>query len=156
MKGDKNCFNPKTPDFENQVRSSFARQAVMKLIGAELAKVAPGEVEIQLPFRNDLTQQHGFLHAGIITTIVDNACGYAALSLMPDNATVLTIEFKVNFLSPAKGELFLAKGKVVKPGHTITVCAGEVFSLEGEKQKLIATMTATMIMLQGRPGIPPG
>jgi uncharacterized protein (TIGR00369 family) len=128
----------------------------MNLIGAELVKVVPGEVEIQIPYRHDLTQQHGFLHAGIITTIVDSACGYAAFSLMPPDASVLTVEFKVNLLSPAKGELFVARGKVVKPGRTITVCSGEVFSMDDEEPKLLATMTATMIMLQGRPGVTPG
>jgi uncharacterized protein (TIGR00369 family) len=149
-------FSPRTPDFQHRVQSSFAKQSVMNLIGAELVKIVPGEVEIQIPFRNDLTQQHGFLHAGIITTVVDSACGYAALSLMPAEASVLTVEFKVNLLSPAKGEWFLARGKVVKPGRTITVCSGEVYSMGEVKPKLVATMTATMMMLQGRPGVTPG
>lgn len=156
MSEPKGRFTPSTPDFEYRVRSSFSQQSVMNLIGAKIVKVVPGEVDIQIPFRKDLTQQHGFLHAGIITTIVDSACGYAALSLMPTDASVLTVEFKVNFLSPAKGEWFIAKGKVVKPGRTITVCSGEVFTLGAEEPKLIATMTATMLMLQGRPGIMPG
>jgi uncharacterized protein (TIGR00369 family) len=146
-------FAPQTPDFDNRVRSSFAKQAVMNLIGAELVKVLPGKVEILLPFRNDLTQQHGFLHAGIITTLVDSACGYAALSLMPAGASVLTVEFKVNLLAPAKGERFVARGKVVKPGRTITVCAGEVFALGSEDPKSVSTMTATMMTLQGRPDV---
>ncbi len=149
-------FAPQTPDFDNRVRSSFAKQAVMNLIGAELVKVLPGKVEILLPFRNDLTQQHGFLHAGIITTLVDSACGYAALSLMPAGASVLTVEFKVNLLAPAKGERFVARGKVVKPGRTITVCSGEVFALGSEEPKLVSTMTATMMTLQGRPDVAEG
>ncbi len=149
-------FVPLTPDFDDRVLSSFAKQPVMKLVGAELVKVLPGEVEILLPFRHDLTQQHGFLHAGIITSIVDSACGYAALSLMPAGASVLTVEFKVNLLAPAKGERFLARGKVVKPGRTITVCSGEVISLSLEETKLVATMTATMMTLQGRPGVTEG
>jgi uncharacterized protein (TIGR00369 family) len=152
----KNGFTPQNPDFANRVQSSFAQQSVMNLIGAELVKVLPGEVEILIPFRDNLTQQHGFLHAGIITTIVDSACGYAALSLMPVGASVLTIEFKVNLLAPAKGERFLARGTVVKPGKTITVCSGEVFALGSEEPKLVATMTATMMTLQGRPGVTEG
>ncbi|ODA40646.1 PaaI family thioesterase [Desulfosporosinus sp. BG] len=129
MAESKSGFTPQTPDFLNRVQSSFAQQSVMNLIGAELVKVLPGEVEISIPFRDNLTQQHGFLHAGIITTIADSACGYAAFSLMPAGASVLTVEFKVNLLAPAKGERFVAKGLVVKPGRTITVCSGEVFTL---------------------------
>ncbi|EHQ89201.1 PaaI family thioesterase [Desulfosporosinus youngiae] len=146
----KTNFIPQNPDFEDNVRTSFSQQSVMNLIGAELTKVLPGEVEILMPFRNDLTQQNGFLHAGIVTTIVDSACGYAAFSLMPADSSVLSIEFKVNLLSPAKGEMFLARGKVVKPGRTINFCSGEVFSIIGDEQKLVATMSATMIMLKDR------
>jgi len=152
----KGGFLPQAPDFADRVQSSFSQQSVMNLIGAKLTKVLPGEVEIQIPFRDDLTQQHGFLHAGIITTIVDSACGYAAFSLMPAGASVLTIEFKVNLLAPAKGERFLARGMVVKPGKTITVCSGEVFALGEKDPKLIATMMATMMTLQGRPGVSVG
>ena len=152
----KSGFPTQTSDFANRVQSSFAQQSVMNLIGAELVKVLPGEVEISIPFRDNLTQQHGFLHAGIITTIVDSACGYAAFSLMPAGASVLTVEFKVNLLAPAKGERFVARGMVVKPGRTITVCSGEVFALGSEEPKLVATMTATMMTLQGRPGVAEG
>lgn len=150
------AFTAQTMDFDDRVRSSFAKQTVMNLIGAELVKVLPGEVEILLPFRHELTQQHGFLHAGIITTIVDSACGYAALSLMPAAASVLTVEFKVNLLAPAQGKRFLARGKVVKPGRTITLCSGEVFVLGSDATKLVATMTATMMTLLGRPGVDEG
>lgn len=153
MAKSKIVFTPKTPDFVDRVQSSFAQQSVMNTIGAKLVKVLPGEVEILMPFHDDLTQQNGFLHAGITTTIVDSACGYAALSLMPTDSSVLSVEFKVNLLSPAKGEKFLARGLVVKPGKTITVCSGEVFALGEEEPKLIATMTATMMTLQGRPGV---
>lgn len=128
----------------------------MGLIGAEIDDVEPGEVAIRIPFRDDLTQQHGFLHAGIVTTIVDSACGYAAFSLMPAGSSVLSVEFKINLLSPAKGEAFLAKGTVVKPGKTITFCSGEVYALNAGSQKLIATMTSTMMRLQDRPGITEG
>jgi uncharacterized protein (TIGR00369 family) len=152
----KGKFASLPPDFDYRVRSSFAKQSVMNLIGAELVKVLPGEVEIIIPFRDDLAQQHGFMHGGIITTIVDSACGYAALSLMPTDASVLTVEFKVNFLSPAKGERFIARGKVVKLGQTIIVTSGEVFSLNENTQKLVALMTATMMVLQDRPGVAPG
>jgi uncharacterized protein (TIGR00369 family) len=128
----------------------------MRLIGAELADVRPGEVAIRIPFRNDLTQQHGFLHAGIVTTIVDSACGYAAFSLMPAGSSVLSVEFKINLLAPAKGDSFLAKGAVIKPGKTITFCSGEVYAISADSQKLIATMSSTMMRLQDRPGLTEG
>lgn len=143
-------------DFVERVRASFARQSVMGLIGAELESVGPGEVTIRIPYRSDLTQQHGFLHAGIVTTVVDSACGYAAFSLMPAGSSVLTIEFKVNLLAPAKGVSFLAKGVVIKPGKTITVCSGDVYALSPSSQKLIATMTSTVMTLENRPGVPEG
>lgn len=132
----------------------------MELIGAELAEIRPGFITIRLPFRADLTQQHGFLHAGVVTTIVDSACGYAAFSLMPAGASVLTVEYKVNLLSPAKGAWFLAEGRVVKPGRTLTVCEGKVYAMperDGENgSKLIATMSATMMTLLDRPGVTAG
>lgn len=149
-------FIAQNSDFADSVRSSFARQRVMELIGAEIDDVGPGEVTIRIPFRDDLTQQHGFLHAGIVTTIVDSACGYAAFSLMPAGSSVLSVEFKINLLAPAKGETFLAKGTVVKPGKTITFCSGEVYALNADSQKLIATMTSTMMRLQDRPGVTEG
>jgi uncharacterized protein (TIGR00369 family) len=118
----------------------------MDLIGAELTRVEPGLVEITLPYRADLAQQHGYLHAGIVTTIADSACGYAAYSLMPANSEVLSVEFKVNLLRPAKGEMFLASAEVVKSGKTLTVVRADVFGLDqaGERT-LIATMLGTMI-----------
>lgn len=149
-------FSPQVSDFAERVQLSFAKQTVMAFMGAELATVMPGEVEIHLPFRQDLTQQHGLLHAGIVTTIADSACGYAALSLMPAGASVLTVEFKVNLLSPAKGGMFVARGTVVKPGRTITVCSGVVYALGPDESKWIATMTATMMTIQGRPDITEG
>lgn len=144
------AFQPSDPDFERRVRASFAEQRVMTTLGARLAHLAPGEVDVVLPFRPDLTQQHGFLHAGITTTIVDSACGYAALSLMPADAAVLTVEFKVNLLAPAQGERFLARGRIVKPGRTVTVAAGEVLALTGGEERLVATMTATIMCVRGR------
>lgn len=130
---------------EKAVRASFAKQTFLKTIGAELIGVGEGEVEIELPFRSDLCQQHGFLHAGVVTSIVDTACGYAALSLMPEGSEVLSVEFKINFLSPAVGEKFLARGRVVKAGKTLTFVNGEVVAKNGGNEKLIAAMLATMI-----------
>ena len=142
------------PNYEERVRRSFARQTVMTTIGAELTSVTPGIVEIEMPYSAALTQQHGYLHAGIISTALDSACGYAAFSLMPADAAVLTIEFKVNLLAPGKGERFLFRGSVTKPGRTIIVADGQAyaFSAEGEA-KLIATMTGTMMTIIGRGGL---
>jgi uncharacterized protein (TIGR00369 family) len=137
-------FQPRDPNFATRVTASFARQQVMATIGARLAQVRPGAVEIELPFRADLTQQHGYLHAGIVTTVIDSACGYAALSLMPAGAEVLSVEFKVNLLAPAAGERFIARARVVRAGRTITVCAGDLFAINGAEEKLVATMLATM------------
>ncbi|WP_442578985.1 PaaI family thioesterase [Mesorhizobium sp. ASY16-5R] len=141
-------------DFEERVRASFARQNAMTTLAAELTSVTPGIVEIEMPFSEALTQQHGFLHAGIISAALDSACGYAAFSLMPENAAVLTIEFKVNLLAPGKGERFLFRGSVTKPGRTIIVADGQAyaFTADGEA-KLIATMTGTMMTVTGRHGI---
>lgn len=141
------------PDYEQRVRASFGRQRVMQLIGATMAHVAPGEVDIALPFRSDLTQQHGFLHAGIVTTIVDSACGYAALSLMAPGTGVLTVEYKVNLLAPASGTHVVARGRVTRPGRTITVCAGDVFAYANGQETLVATMLATMMTIRERNGI---
>ncbi len=143
-------FEPQDPNFEARVRESFARQKVMKTIGASLTKVSPGEIEIELPFRKDLTQQHDFLHEGIVATIVDTACGYAALTLMPVDSAVLTIEYKVNFVSPATGKRMVARAHVTKPGRTVSVCAGDVFAISDGKEKLVATMLATIMTLRGR------
>ena len=119
----------------------------MRTLGARLSAVSAGEVEIELPFRDDLCQQDGFLHAGVVTSIVDSACGYAAYSLMPANARVLTVEFKLNLLSPAVGAGFRALGIVKKAGRRMTVCTGDVFAVSGKEEKLVATMLATMMTL---------
>ena len=140
---------PLNPDFAADIRESFARQLVMSFIGAELSRVEPGVVEITLPYRKDLTQQHSFLHAGIVTTIADSACGYAAYSLMPANSDVLSVEFKVNLLRPPRGESFVALAEVVKSGRTLTVVRADVFGIsEAHGRGLIATMLATMICLK--------
>lgn len=117
----------------------------MATIGAELSRVAPGEVEIALPFRAELTQQNGYLHAGIVAAVVDSACGYAAMSLTPPGGEVLSIEFKLNLLAPAAGESFVARARVVRAGRNVTVCAGDVFSVREGAEKLVATMLATMM-----------
>ncbi|MCU0494079.1 MAG: PaaI family thioesterase [Chloroflexaceae bacterium] len=143
-------FQVTDPQFAERVHESFNRQTIMHTIGASLTLVEPGVIEITLPFRADLCQQHGFLHAGVITTVVDSACGYAAFTLMPTDAAVMSVEFKVNLLSPATGEQFLARGTVLKPGRTITVTNGELWAQQGDSRKLVATMTATMIRVEGR------
>lgn len=141
-------------DFEARIRDGFARQKTMETIGAELTRVNPGEIEIEMPFCADLTQQHGFLHGGIIATGLDAACGFAAYSLMPANASVLTIEFKTNLLAPGKGERFLFRGMVTKPGRTIIVADGQAYAYDSEGEaRMIATMTGTMMVVSGRDGI---
>ena len=137
----------RNPTFAEEVESSFKQQTVMALIGAELTRIDPGIIEIVLPYRTDLAQQHGYLHAGIVTTIADSACGYAAYSLMPPGSEVLSVEFKVNLLRPAKGEKFSAVAEVVKAGKTLTVVRADVFAIDGDRRDLIATMLGTMICL---------
>ena len=122
-------FKPGT-GYKDKIIVSFNRQGVMKTINASILAIRPGEIEMEFPYQSHLTQQHGFIHAGIVSTVLDIACDYAAFSLMPENAAVLTIEFKVNLLSPAKGDRFRAVGKVKKPGKNITVTEGELFSHE--------------------------
>lgn len=140
-------FERANPDFEARVRDSFARQKVMATLGARITRVAPGEVELELPFRADLTQQHGYLHAGIVTTLLDSACGYAAFTLMPADATVLSVEFKTNLLAPAEGELLLARGRVLKAGRTLTVCEASGLMRQGGREKTVAHMVGTMMTL---------
>jgi len=137
----------RNPAFADEIQQSFAKQTAMDLIGAELTRVEPGIVEITLPYRADMAQQHGYLHAGIVTTIADTACGYAAYSLMPAGSQVLSVEFKVNLLRPAKGETFLASAEVVKAGKTLTVVRADVFGIIGDARELVATMLGTMICL---------
>jgi uncharacterized protein (TIGR00369 family) len=147
------AFTPKVRDFAERIRSSFARQSVMGTIGATLVRVEPGEVEVAMPVAAHLCQQHGFVHAGIVTTLADTACGYAALSLMPASAGILTAEFKVNLLAPAAGERLVAIGRVVKPGRTLTVAQGEVCAEAEGARKLVALMTATLMAIEGREGV---
>jgi len=138
---------------DRRIRDSFARMQAMTTIGASVAAVREGEVDVVLPFSAVLTQQHGFVHAGIVATIVDTACGYAALTLMPADAAVLTTEFKLHLLSPAKGDRFIASGRVVRPGRKLMVCIGEVFAEDGNSRKQIALMTASMMVVETTTGL---
>jgi uncharacterized protein (TIGR00369 family) len=136
-------FQAVDPQFESRIRASFSRQKAMDLIGASLGSVAPGRVEVDLPFRDELTQQKGYVHGGIIGMIADSACGYAAYSLMPASASLVTVEYKINILAPAVGTL-VARGEVVKPGRTLTVARAEVYSEDGRH---VASMQQTLMML---------
>jgi uncharacterized protein (TIGR00369 family) len=138
-------FEPRDPDFKARVEQSFGEQSIMQTIGASLLDVIPGQVEIELPFDQRLTQQDEFIHAGVSATIMDSACGYAALSLMPVNARVLTIEFKINLLAPAAGDHFVAVGKVIKPGRSVFVAEAQLFASRRDSSKLVATMGATLM-----------
>lgn len=141
---------PPDPRWEDRVRASFAKQRLMATLGARLERVAPGAVEIALPHDEGNTQQHGFVHAGALAAIADSACGYAALSLMPADAAVLSIEFKINMLAPARGPLLVARGAVVKAGRTITVCRADVVAPGDDGERLVAAMQATMMTVVGR------
>jgi uncharacterized protein (TIGR00369 family) len=141
---------PADPQFERRVRESFGRQKTMALIGARLTVVEPGYVEIALAYRDDLTQQKGFVHGGILGMIADTACGYAAFSLMPAGCSLVTVEYKINILAPARRSL-LAKGQVVKPGRTLTVARAEVYADDGRH---VATMQQTLMMLADTPDTP--
>lgn len=139
--------------FEARLRESFARQQVMHTLGAKLGVVGAGRVTIDLPFNEHLTQQHGFMHAGIIAAVADSACGYAAFSLMPPDAAVLTVEFKINLLAPARGDRFIAKAHVVRSGRTLTTCSADVVAIERGEERVVATMLATIMTLLNRPGL---
>ena len=141
---------PADPQFASRIRASFGRQKAMALIGASLTVVEPGQVEVALPYRDDLTQQKGFIHGGIIGMIADTACGYAAFSLMPADCSLVTVEYKINILAPARGSL-VARGEVLRPGRTLTVTRGEVYSEDG---KHVASMQQTLMMLAGTSDTP--
>lgn len=138
------------PDFRERIQTSFAKQGAMRLIGAELTRVAHGTVEIEFAFDEKLTQQHGILHAGIISAALDSACGYAAYTVIDPDVSILTIEFKVNLMSPGRGERFLFRGDVTKPGSTIIVADGRAYAISDGPAKLIASMTGTMMVVRGR------
>lgn len=143
------AFEPRDPDWEARVRRSFARQPFMGHLGASLSHLAPGEVDIAMPHRSELTQQHGFFHAGSTTSIADSAAGYAALSLYPAGTGVLSTEFKINLLNPGKGEKLVARGRVIKPGRTLTICRSDVYGVTGDREIHVATGLFSMICLEG-------
>jgi uncharacterized protein (TIGR00369 family) len=148
------AFVAQDPDFDSRVRASFARQQVMSTLGIEISRLSPGTIELMMSYAVAYTQQHGFIHAGIIATALDSACGYAAFSLMPANAGVLTVEFKTNLLAPAQGERFVFQAEVVKPGRTLTFCEAKAIALNANAEpRLVATMSATLMAIQDRPGI---
>jgi uncharacterized protein (TIGR00369 family) len=147
-------FQPKDQNFRERVRASFARQRVMGTLGIEIVHLEPGEVHLAMLPNPAYTQQHGFTHAGIMTTALDSACGYAAFTLMPADAAVLTVEFKTNLLAPAAGDKFLFRAHVIKPGRTLTICEAQALALsEGSREKLVATMTGTLMAVFGRQDI---
>jgi uncharacterized protein (TIGR00369 family) len=143
-------FEPANPDYAARVRASFARQGAMRLLGARLAELRPGYCAIELPYRDDLTQQHGYIHAGVVAAIADSAGGYAGFTLFPTDASVLTVEYKLNLLAPAAGERLIAEAEVVKPGRTLVITRGEVFAETGGKRSLCAIMQQTLIVLAGK------
>ena len=147
MKEEK-TFEPQSPNFAERVKDIFDEQPVMRLLGARLTRIEPGAIDIEIDYQKSLTQQNGFMHAGIITTIADSACGYAAFSLMPDEADVLSVEFKMNLLAPATGEKFVAKGHVLRAGKTLSVARGDVFAFTGDEKKQIAAMQATIMTIR--------
>jgi uncharacterized protein (TIGR00369 family) len=143
-------LEPQDPDYEARVRASFGRQRFMATLGATLVRVAPGEVDVDIPYDPALTQQHGFMHGGAISSMLDVACGYAAFSLMPADAGVLTIEFKVNFIAPAAGERFRFSGRVRRAGRTVTFVEADAIAVADGRARVVATMQATMMTVQGR------
>ena len=147
---------PRDPEFEAKVRDSFARQGIMAHLGAMLQTVEPGLVEIAVPYRRELSQQHGYFHAGVVATVADSCAGYAAFSLMPAGSSVLSIEFKVNLIAPADGSLLVARGKVVRSGRTITVCTMEAEVEKDGKRTLCMVGQATMMCLAGTADRPSG
>ncbi|MCC6468138.1 MAG: PaaI family thioesterase [Alphaproteobacteria bacterium] len=149
-------LTPPDPAYARRVADSFARQGAMTHLGAVLSSVAPGAVEIRLPYRAEVAQQHGFFHGGIVATIADSAGGYAGYSMMPADASVLTVEYKINLMAPAQGDELIARGRVVKTGRTLAVCTAEVFAVDGGQETLCAVMQQTLICLHGRPDAPPG
>lgn len=144
-------MEPRDPRWQEKVRDSFARQKVMVLIGAELVDVQPGRCEIHLPFRDDLTQQNDYFHAGIISTVVDSAAGYAGFSLMPAGTDVLTVEYKLNLLAPGEGERLIAIGEVVKPGKNLVITRGEVYAVKNGRSIHCATMQQTLMTMRRHP-----
>jgi uncharacterized protein (TIGR00369 family) len=143
-------FEPKNPDYRKSATATFAAQRAMKTLGISIARLEPGEVDLAMTYAPEYSQQNGFVHAGIITAGLDNACGIAAFTLMPAGAGILTVEFKTNLLAPAKGERFEFRGIVVKPGRTLTVCEGRAYAMADGVESLVATMTGTLMAMLPR------
>jgi uncharacterized protein (TIGR00369 family) len=143
-------FTPRDPNYAARVHASFERQQVMILLGARLTRLAPGQCEITLPHKPELTQQHGYLHGGIIGTIGDSAGGYAAYTLMPHDASVLTIEYKMNIMAPGDGELFVARGEVIRAGRTLVVARADVFAVKAGKETHCASLLQTLMTMHGK------
>ena len=147
-------FAPKNPDFAARSRDGFARQGAMTLIGAELARLEPGEADITVAFRPDLAQQHGYFHGGIVGMVADSAAGYAAFSLMPADSSVLSVEYKINFLAPAEGERLIARGRVLKSGRTLCICQVDVAVIRDGAETPCAAMLQTVMVMGGKPDHP--
>src|SRR5258706_5491088 len=147
-------FEPKNPDYRAVATATFDRQRAMRTLGISIARLEPGEVDLSMPYSADWTQQNGFVHAGIITAGLDNACGIAAFTLMPAGSDILTVEFKTNLLAPARGERFAFRATVVKPGRTLTFCEGRAYAEHDGVEILIATMTGTLMALPRREAVP--
>lgn len=147
------AFKPLDSRFDQRVRESFAKQQLMATLGATLDRVEPGEIDIRLPVRPEISQQHGFVHAGAIAAIADSACGYAAFSLMGADSGVLAVEFKINLLAPGAGDYLVARGRVVRAGRTLTVCQADVVAMTNGEEKQVALMQGTIMNVQGRDGV---
>lgn len=148
-------FPARDPGFEQRVRGSFARQRVMAFLGATLDEVSPGLAQISLPYRPELSQQHGFFHGGVVGTIADSAAGYAGFSLMPADASVLTVEYKLNLIAPADGDKLIARGKVIRPGKSLVVTEADIFVAKGEEQRQCGVLLQTLMCMHDRPDTAP-
>lgn len=141
-------FEPRDPNWDERVRASFARQAFMAYLGVEIGHLSPGETDLVLPFRRDLMQQHGYFHGGATATIADSAAGYAALSLFPFGIGVLTAEFKINLLNPAIGDRLVARGRVIRPGRSLTVSSSDVYAIHDDRETHVATALVTLMSME--------
>ena len=149
-------FQPLDPDFKNRINESFSRQKFMDFIGAEISNLGPGYCEIQVPYKKELSQQHGYFHAGVIGTLADNSGGYAAFTLMPSDASILTVEYKLNLMAPGDGDLLISRAQVIKPGRTLTTCRSEIFVVKNRVKTLCAVALMTMMVLSGKSDRPEG
>ncbi len=147
---DRPSFTPCDPQYAERVQRDFDRQEVLRTMQISIERIEPGEVVLSMPFQSALTQQHGFLHAGVVATLIDTACGYAAFTLMPADAQVLSVEFKVNLMRPSRGDRFTAVGRVRKAGRTVSVVEGDLLAHDADQQKLVATMNGTMMSIFDR------